>query len=99
MAHDRNADKPARSHLRTIAVAGFFVVAAALLSSEHRVHALGFPPYLLLLACPLLHLMHGGHRHRDALSQCGIQKQHEEYMGRVPAFFAKFGSREESSAR
>ncbi len=40
-------------------------VAAALLFSEHRVHALGALPYLLLLLCPLLHLfMHGGHEHR-----------------------------------
>jgi hypothetical protein len=29
---------------------------------EHRVHLLGFLPFLFLLACPLLHMtMHGGH--------------------------------------
>lgn len=31
---------------------------------EHWAHALGFAPYLLFLACPLMHLfMHGGHKH------------------------------------
>ncbi|WP_348649652.1 DUF2933 domain-containing protein [Rhizobium sp. BK399] len=33
-------------------------------------HALGIAPYLLLLACPLMHLFHGhgghgGHDHKD----------------------------------
>ncbi|WP_105436649.1 DUF2933 domain-containing protein [Neorhizobium sp. T25_13] len=34
---------------------------------EHWAHALGLGPYLLLLACPLLHLFHGhgGHDHGD----------------------------------
>jgi hypothetical protein len=38
-----------------LAIAAFFVV------TEHTAHALGVLPYLLLLACPLLHLFHGGH--------------------------------------
>jgi hypothetical protein len=38
------------------AIAGFFLVA------EHRAHVVGYLPWLLLLACPLLHLfMHRGH--------------------------------------
>ena len=37
-------------------VGAFFVL------REHWAHALGIAPYLLLLACPLLHLFHGhGH--------------------------------------
>lgn len=44
-------------------VGGFFLV------TEHRAHLFGLLPYLILLACPLMHaLMHkghgfGGHRH------------------------------------
>jgi len=38
-----------------------------LLAFEHRMHLsglLGWLPYLILLACPLMHLfMHGGHGH------------------------------------
>jgi hypothetical protein len=37
---------------------------AVLLLSEHREHALDYLPFLVLLACPLMHvLMHGKHRH------------------------------------
>ena len=40
----------------------FGAVAAFFLLSEHRAHFLGALPYLLLLACPLMHLfMHHGH--------------------------------------
>lgn len=44
------------------ATIGFLLIAAFLLLSEHRAHALGFLPFLLILACPLLHMFgHGGH--------------------------------------
>lgn len=39
----------------------------ALLLIQHWVHALGIIPYLVLLACPIMHLFHrhhGGHRSR-----------------------------------
>ena len=45
-----------------------FVVAAVIfyLVTEHRVHFFGALPWLILLACPLLHIfMHGGHGHSD----------------------------------
>lgn len=45
-----------------LAAIGFLLIAAFLLLSEHRAHAFGYLPFLLLLACPLLHMfMHGGH--------------------------------------
>jgi nitrate reductase NapE component len=52
------------------AVITFFVlaaVAAFFLLSEHRIHALGFLPWILLIAvCPLMHIfMHGGHGGHD----------------------------------
>ena len=38
------------------AVAGYFLL------TEHRAHFFGALPFLLLLACPLMHIfMHGGH--------------------------------------
>jgi len=41
---------------------GFAAVAGFFLLSEHRVHALGWLPWLFLLACILMHFfMHGGH--------------------------------------
>ncbi len=41
---------------------GFLAVAGFFLFTEHRAHVLGILPFLLLLACPLMHLfMHHGH--------------------------------------
>jgi hypothetical protein len=44
---------------------GFVAIAAYFLITEHRAHLSGllsYLPFLLLLACPLMHLfMHGGH--------------------------------------
>lgn len=43
---------------------GFLAVAAYFLWTEHKAHVIEFLPYLLLLACPLMHLFHhGGHGH------------------------------------
>lgn len=45
-----------------LAIVAFFVL------TEHRAHFFGALPYLLLLACPLLHIFmhrdHGGHQHK-----------------------------------
>ncbi|HEU4846329.1 MAG TPA: DUF2933 domain-containing protein [Burkholderiaceae bacterium] len=46
-------------------LAGFMLVAAFFLWTEHRAHVLGILPYLFVLACPLMHLFHHhGHGHR-----------------------------------
>jgi hypothetical protein len=39
-----------------LGIAGFFLV------TEHRAHVFGALPYLLLLACPLMHFLHRGHK-------------------------------------
>ena len=44
------------------ALLGFLAIAAFFLISEHRAHVLGALPYVLLLLCPVLHLLlHRGH--------------------------------------
>jgi len=51
---------------RRFAWGWWFFTGAALfyLLSEHRAHFFGVLPYLLLLACPLMHFfMHRGHGH------------------------------------
>ncbi len=41
-------------------------VAAYFLLTEHLAHVIGALPFLLLLACPLMHVfMHHGHGHHD----------------------------------
>ena len=43
---------------------GFLAIAGFFLLTEHRAHALGALPFVLLALCPLLHLFgHGGHGH------------------------------------
>lgn len=69
---------------------GFVVMGAAaayFLLTEHLAHVLGALPYLLLLACPLMHVFmhhgHGGHAHhhdRDAAAdRAGSGDKHEEH--------------------
>ena len=55
--------KRMQSGLRAlVAATGFLLVAAFFLSTEQRAQLFGILPYVLLLACPFLHVfMHGGH--------------------------------------
>ncbi|WP_035725710.1 DUF2933 domain-containing protein [Bradyrhizobium murdochi] len=49
-----------------LVLAGFLIIAGALLFTEHQAHVLGLLVWLPLLACPLMHLfMHGGLGHGD----------------------------------
>lgn len=45
---------------------GFVLIAGYFLITEHRAHVIQFLPFLLVLACPLMHLFH---RH-------GAEKKH-----------------------
>ena len=49
------------------------LIAGFLLWTEHLAHALGFLPYLLILACPLMHIFmhgsHGGHGHHEGTNR------------------------------
>ncbi|WP_455271708.1 DUF2933 domain-containing protein [Rhizobium herbae] len=49
----------------TLIAASLGVILAFFLLREHWAHAFGLAPYILLLACPVLHLFHGhgGHGH------------------------------------
>ena len=44
----------------------FAAIGAYYLFTEHRAHLFDYLPYVLLMACPLMHLFghqHGGHAH------------------------------------
>ena len=50
------------SSRRSIVLLGFLAIIGFFMFTEHRAHLFGILPYLLLLACPLMHLfMHRGH--------------------------------------
>lgn len=47
-----------------VVLCGFLLVAGFFLLTQHTAHVFGALPFLLLLACPLMHLFHhGGHGH------------------------------------
>jgi hypothetical protein len=49
---------------QNVIFAAFAGIAGFYLYAEHKAHLLSALPWLLLLACPLLHVfMHSGHRH------------------------------------
>jgi hypothetical protein len=63
--HTRGGEQPSWTNW-ILAIAGFFLI------TEHTAHVLGVLPYLILLACPLLHFFmhrghggHAGHGHGD----------------------------------
>ena len=62
---------------------GFLAVAAFFLVTEHRAHLYGILPYLLLAACPLMHLFH---RHCGAHgSRGGSPGAQSENQDKLPA--------------
>jgi hypothetical protein len=68
-SHDSNDRRGFRISGKWILI-GFIAIAGYFLFTEHRAHAIQFLPFLLLLACPLLHMFHGhgghgGHKHGD----------------------------------
>lgn len=64
--HELDDDGAMKSRAN-IALIIFLIIGAFFLITEHRAHLSGwlpYWPYLLLLACPLVHLfMHGGRDH------------------------------------
>ena len=64
MNHDDGHDgKPPNSRWKLVLI-GFLAIAGFFLISEHRAHVFGILPYLLLLACPIMHFFgHHGRGH------------------------------------
>lgn len=59
-----------------LVLCGFLLIAGFYLLTEHTAHVFGALPFLLLLACPLMHLfMHHGHgNHGHLAGQDGGEK-------------------------
>jgi peptidoglycan/LPS O-acetylase OafA/YrhL len=62
-----------------IVLIGFLVVVGFYLLTEHTAHVFGVLPYVLILACPLMHLFmrhgHGGHGGHDQADQRGSSQE------------------------
>jgi hypothetical protein len=90
MRHDHNNESGQDKHRNSRgkwAFIGFLVIAGYFLLTEHRAHLSGwlssYGIWLLLLACPLLHIfMHGGHGgHGDSSEHTS---HHNTDIGRRP---------------
>lgn len=74
MSHHKQRSVPSDARIPGLARIAFFVFLGFglfFLITEHTAHAFGILPFLLIAACPLLHLgghgRHGGHGgHRDS---------------------------------
>lgn len=82
--HTLNKDesRERRFTAANIVLYGFLAIAAFYLIAEHRAHLLGWLPWLLILACPLLHVFmhrgHGGHSGRDTSASQRQQPPHQD---------------------
>lgn len=59
--HERHHGTPPSSRRTWLAFAGFAGLAVLVLWEEHKMHIMGALPFLILAACPLMHLLHHGH--------------------------------------
>lgn len=76
MDHSDHPSKLTWSSPTYIVLFGFLVVIGFFLITEHAAHLLGILPWLLLLACPLMHIFHGhGHHHGGGSDDKGKENQ------------------------
>lgn len=80
--HDTNHDQRKRQN---IAMWVFMAIVLYFLITEHWAHVVPFLPWLLLLACPLMHLFmhggHGGHGDRDQQDEDHGGHEHGGHYG------------------
>jgi hypothetical protein len=75
---DAGAERAVNQRLLRWGFGVFAAIALFFLWQEHRAHLMGALPWLLLLACPLMHrFMHRGHRSKGGDHQGGAQAQGE----------------------
>lgn len=64
--HSSNEERKQNSsrsfRFSNLIIFAFLGILLFFLFTEHRAHLFGFLPYLLILACPLMHLFHGRRR-------------------------------------
>lgn len=64
--HCNHSTQVPRTPWYKVGLTGAILIIGYFLLTEHRAHVIQFLPYLLLLACPLMHFFmhrgHGGHQ-------------------------------------
>jgi hypothetical protein len=72
MTEHSNGNQSTRGGVGRWVFWGFVLIAGYFLITEHRAHVIQFLPFLLVLACPLMHLLHRRGGHGDH----GAEKKH-----------------------
>ena len=82
--HSRDKHEPRGGATSRWVFLGFVLIAGYFLFTEHRAHFIQYLPFLLVLACPLLHMFHGhgGHDGHGGGEQRG---ERNEKSGKDPA--------------
>ena len=66
-----------------LVLCGFLTIGGFFLLAEHKAHLFGVLPYLLLAACPLMHLfMHHGHGGHGSDHESGSTEKRPEDQAR-----------------
>ena len=73
-----------RSRSVWVASACLGTIAILALVLDHQAHVLGVLPYLLVLACPLLHLLHGHDHSHQGQSKSQPQSWNNKSSGNAP---------------
>jgi hypothetical protein len=83
--HEPDSGKKTISRAKWVFI-GFAAIAAYFLIAEHKAHLseyLKYWPFLLVLACPLMHLfMHGGHDGHGSHRDDGGESSDKQLKGR-----------------
>ena len=87
MERDQRQNDRSSGSIGKYVLIGFMLVAGFFLFTEHRAHLFGILPYLLLAACPLMHLFghrhggHGGHGKDESKSELSQTDQSSGHAG------------------
>jgi hypothetical protein len=83
--HQNDATDPTRRRGKWVLL-GFILIAGFFLLTEHKAHFLGFLPYIVFLACPLMHFFHHGHGHHGGTeaSKSGNTARSQEAAKELP---------------
>ena len=76
-----SSDKKRGHFWRLCALYAFFAALGLFLLTEHRAHVIGLLPFLLLAACPLMHLFMHRHHHRDVHADPRLPEHEREPTG------------------
>jgi hypothetical protein len=83
MADHSHEDRPSGGGYGRWVFWGFVLIAAFFLITEHRAHVFQYLPFLLIAACPLLHMFHGhgghgGHGNKgEPPGKSGVERKSE----------------------